>query len=85
MTIIEIMGWAGALMLGICALPQAISSYRNKDSSGISLSFLMLWLGGEVLTLLYIVSTSMQLPLVVNYLFNILCLSVILFYWRKEK
>lgn len=82
---IEMLGWIGALMLGICALPQAIFSYRNKDSSGISLSFLMLWLGGEVLTLVYILATTMQLPLVVNYLFNILCLSVILFYWRKGK
>ena len=81
----EMLGWIGALMLGICALPQAIYSYINKDSSGISLSFLLLWLGGEVFTLIYIVSTTMQLPLVANYLFNILCLSVILFYWRKDK
>jgi len=70
-------------MLGLCALPQAIASYRTKDSSGISFLFLLLWLGGEVLTLLYIVGTSMQLPLIANYLFNILCLIVILRYWRK--
>jgi len=80
----ELIGWLGALMLGICALPQAITSYRTKDSSGISLSFLLLWLGGEVLTLIYIVSTTMQLPLIFNYLFNILCLAVIIRQWRKK-
>jgi len=79
----EIMGWAGAFMLGICALPQAISSYRNKDSSGISFLFLLLWLGGEVFTLVYIVNTTGQLPLIANYLFNIICLIVILRYWRR--
>lgn len=77
---IEFIGWIGAVMLGLCALPQAIASWRNKDSSGISFLFLLLWLGGEVFTLVYIINTTQQLPLMANYLFNILCLIVILRY-----
>jgi uncharacterized protein with PQ loop repeat len=77
----ELVGWLGAIMLGICALPQAIQSYRTRSSKGVSLLFLLLWGGGEILTLIYIGGTTMQLPLILNYIFNLICLAVIIYFW----
>jgi uncharacterized protein with PQ loop repeat len=78
---IETIGWIGAICFSICALPQAIKSYRDKTSEGISHAFLLLWLIGEILTLAYVVLTTVQMPLIVNYVFNLICLFVILYYY----
>lgn len=82
---IEAIGWMGAICFAICALPQAIKSYKDKSSAGISFAFLFLWTVGEVLTLTYILLTTMQLPLIVNYVFNLACLAVILWYYFKPR
>lgn len=81
---IEAIGWVGAICFAICALPQAIKSYRDKSSAGISFAFLFLWTVGEVLTLSYILGTTRQLPLIVNYVFNLACLAVIIYYYFKR-
>ena len=81
---VEAIGWIGAVCFAICALPQAIKSYKEKTSAGISFLFLLLWTVGEVLTLLYIILTTMQLPLIVNYVFNLMCLAVIIYYYFKR-
>lgn len=80
---IEFLGWIGALCLGMCAIPQAIHSWRTKSSAGLSLVFLLLWIGGEVATLAYILLTTVQLPLIVNYVINLVCLLIILKYYKK--
>ena len=80
---IEVIGWIGGICLAVCALPQAIKSYRTKSSGDLSLSFVLLWLVGELLTVAYILTTTMQWPLLINYSINILCLLVIIRYWRK--
>lgn len=79
---LEILGWIGALCLGLCALPQAWQSFKTKSSQGISSSFLFLWIVGEIATLIYICLTTAQVPLIVNYIFNLLCLLIILRYKR---
>ena len=80
---IEAIGWVGAACFAVCALPQAIKSYKEKSSKGISLLFLFLWVVGEVLTLIYILKTSKQWPLIINYVFNLMCLVVIIYYYFK--
>jgi uncharacterized protein with PQ loop repeat len=82
--VVEVIGWIGALFLAVCAAPQAYKSYVEKKTEGVSITFLSLWYLGEVLTLIYICFTSVQIPLVINYVFNILCLTVIIYYWRKD-
>lgn len=83
---IDIIGWLGSIFFSICALPQAIKSYKEKSSKGISKSFMILWFLGEVLTLIYILLTTVQIPLIVNYVFNLICLSVVAYYiqWFKK-
>jgi uncharacterized protein with PQ loop repeat len=79
MTILEYIGWSGSICLALCALPQAIKSYKDKHATGISLGFLTLWSLGELLTLIY-VAPKMDLPLLTNYLLNIAFLSIIWYY-----
>lgn len=75
----EVIGWVGSIMLALCGLPQAIKSYRTKSSKDISIWFLVLWLLGEVLTLVY-VFPKLDWPLIMNYSFNIGLICVILKY-----
>lgn len=75
----EVIGWVGSIMLALCGLPQAIKSYRTKSSKDISIWFLILWLLGEVLTLVY-VFPKLDWPLIMNYSFNIGLICVILKY-----
>ena len=73
---LSIAGWIGSLLLAFCAVPQAIQSYRQKHSHGISKLFLMMWMVGEILTAAYILPKK-DYPLLVNYAINIACLVVI--------
>jgi len=75
----EIIGWIGSLLLAVCALPQAILSYRQKHSEGISHGMLFLWGLGELFVLAYVV-WKMDLPLIVNYGANLIMILIIGYY-----
>ena len=72
-----VLGWMGAVCLALCGLPQAIKTVRTRKADDISFLFLSLWLGGEVLTLAYVLP-SLDFPLMVNYLVNILIVGTIM-------
>lgn len=83
----DAIGWAGALLFAFCAVPQAVASYRQGHSAGMSWAFLQMWLWGEILTLIY-VWPKQDWPLITNYLLNLACLCVIVWfraYPRREK
>jgi len=61
------LGWIGSLLLAVCGLPQAVKSYREKNSDGISWGFITLWTLGEIFTLIYILNDAFAWPLVCNY------------------
>lgn len=75
---IALLGLIGSLCLGLCALPQVLHTWRTGDTQGLSWSFLLLWAGGEVALLGYVLLTTRDPVLLVNYVFNLLCLSSIL-------
>jgi len=78
---IETIGWLGSFFFAICGIPQAWESYKTKNSDGISQGFLWLWILGEVFTLFYISDQdNILLPLITNYLVNLLSLTVITYY-----
>lgn len=77
---IEAIGWIGSTLFALCGLPQAVSSWRHKNSDGLTWTFLLMWLGGEVLTIIYVSSTSGSLPLLVNYYLNAMFLAVIIWF-----
>jgi len=76
----ELIGWIGSICFSICALPQAYQSWSHKHSKGLSYATLLLWFIGEVCTLVYVASTAFNWPLVTNYIFNLACLCVIIYY-----
>jgi uncharacterized protein with PQ loop repeat len=78
--VIELIGWIGAIAFATCAIPQAWQSYKTKSSDGVSWLFLILWLLGEVLTIIYVCLTTMDLILLFNYLFNLTALLIIMYY-----
>lgn len=75
----EILGWIGSILLAFCALPQAIDSFKNKSSYGITWGLLLMWGFGEIFTLIY-VFPMMKWALIFNYLANLLFLAVIIYY-----
>ena len=84
MSIFEILGWLGSICLGICGIPQAWQSFKDKHSHGISWGFVLLWAFGEIFALAYVYD-KLDLPLLLNYSTNILILAVILYYKISPK
>jgi len=72
-------GYVGALMLALCAVPQAWLSISQGHSNGLSWAFLSLWGGGELLTLAY-VWPKKHWPLIINYVLNIGLIGVMIWY-----
>lgn len=81
---LEIFGWVGGFLLTTCAVPLAWQSYKNGHSTSLSHIFLWMWLGGEVLVLIYIFPQFLW-PLIINYGFNIILICIILWYKFKPR
>ena len=81
---LESIGWIGGVLLASCGLPQAVKSYRQRHSYGLSLWFLLMWLWGEILVLAYVLPKG-HWPLIFNYAANICLVLVILYFklWPK--
>ena len=80
----ETIGWIGSILLAFCGLPQAIESYKTKNSNGLTWSFLIMWGVGEIFTIIYIIP-KWHWPLIFNYISNIIFISVIVYYKIKPK
>lgn len=77
----EIVGWVGSISFSICGIPQAYRSIKEGNSSGVSWWFLILWLVGELCTIVYVLMLSeLLVPLIVNYILNLGSLLVIIYY-----
>ena len=77
----EFIGWIGSFLLTFCAVPLAWQSYKDGHSFGINMTYLHMWLWGEVFTLFYVLAQpDILVPLVANYAFNIVLIIVILYY-----
>ena len=80
----EIVGWFGSILFAICGLPQAIQSYRDGHSRGLTWLFLITWLFGEIFTIIYIFPKK-DYPLLSNYFLNLIFLVIILRYKIFER
>jgi len=75
---IEILGWVGNTLFAFCAAPQAYKSYKDGHSDGIASLLLFMWGTGEILTLAYVIlKHGLDLPLITNYLLNLLFIAII--------
>lgn len=82
---IDMLGIAGALLLGGCCLPQTIKTIRSNRTDDISWGFLLMWSVGEILTLSYVICQSVVDKIMVfNYLLNLCLLAPIIYIkWRN--
>lgn len=77
---IELIGWVGGVLFAFCGMPQAIHSWKMKNSDGMTYTFILMWGLGEVLTLIYVMQKSDVEPLLFNYIANLCFLAVILWF-----
>ena len=80
----EYIGWIGSILLAFCGLPQAIESYKTKNSDGLTWGFLGMWGMGEIFTIIYILP-KWHWPLIFNYTANIIFIGIILYYKIKPR
>ena len=82
MDITIIVGWISSIFLSLCAVPQAIQSFKNKNSDGINALFIVIWSFGEVLGLYYVIYLNNPI-LIFNYVINTICCICIAYYKFK--
>ena len=75
-TMFEAFGVLGSILLGASALPQAIESYRSKNSDGLALGFVAMWWFGMVFMTIYIVPKG-DMILIANYVANLILVTII--------
>jgi len=74
----ELIGWIGAGMLAMCALPQCIECIRTGSTKGLNPWFLFLWAGGELLLYIYSVQAGAPMVIRLNYVVNLMLLTPII-------
>lgn len=83
---VEFLGWFGAACFSLCALPQVTLVLQQGHAEGLSPWFILLWAGGEVCMIAYVILTvGWDGPLLTNYIFNFACVLVLAKYrfWPK--
>jgi len=80
----EIIGWMGSILFAVCALPQAIHTFKTRKVDDLNELFIWLWFLGEVFTFWYILVDDFNnkiyhVPLYFNYLFNLIMLFYLIF------
>jgi hypothetical protein len=68
----------GSILLALCALPEAIRSFKLKRCD-IGWGMLNMWLWGEICLVVFALQTK-QYVLLINYGANILFLAIMIFY-----
>lgn len=82
----EVIGWIGFVCFSLSPVPQAIKSFKEKHANGVASYTLIFWMTGETACLVYVWGDKgfwSHLPLVMNYIFNIVFIAVIVYYKIK--
>jgi uncharacterized protein with PQ loop repeat len=80
--LINFIGWTAGVLLAFCGLPEVISTVSAHHCS-LSMGFLLMWLFGEILALIYTAAKSVEVrlfPLIFNYGFNIIFIIILFMY-----
>jgi uncharacterized protein with PQ loop repeat len=78
----ETIGYLGGLLLAICSIPEVIRTLKDKRCH-LGWPFLSLWFFGEVFMIIYALNLW-DFPLIFNYAFNIVLVSIMLFFKIKN-
>lgn len=76
--LVEIIGWIGTLGFATCGIPLAWHCYKQGNGVGQNKPFLLMWLLGELGTIIYVLATLPTAVLLVNYGINLICLLTVL-------
>lgn len=72
---VELVGFIGGVFLAVCALPQVVHAAKGGSLEGMTWGFIVLWMVGELASLLYaVLALEANIWLVGNYAFNILAM-----------
>lgn len=74
----NIIGLIGSLFLTFCSVPELIRTFKTKKCH-LGWGFLLMWLFGEILCLIYGFQLG-ELPMIINYFFNMLLLFIMIYY-----
>lgn len=74
----NIIGLTGSLLLTFCGVPELFRTVKDKKCH-LGWGFLMMWFFGEVLCLFYGFDLN-EIPLLINYTFNLLIVSIMCYY-----
>ena len=78
---IKIIGLIGSALLCLCGLPEAWSSFKNKNSDGLTSAFVVLWGIGEIFMLTYVlIEHPNDIPLLINYIISAFTISIISYF-----
>ena len=75
----EEIGYISTVCLGLCAVPLLYKTIKDGHCKGVSGLFIFFWLIGEILGTVYVVPLA-KLPLIINYGFNVITVSIIFIY-----
>jgi uncharacterized protein with PQ loop repeat len=78
----ETIGYLGGLLLAICSIPEVIRTLKDSRCH-LGWPFLSLWFFGEVFMIIYALNLW-DFPLIFNYAFNIVLVSIMLFFKIKN-
>lgn len=74
-------GLVGSLLLTFCAIPELIRTLKDKRCH-IGWGFILMWFFGECFCFFYGFELG-EVPLIINYTFNLVVVSVMLYYKMK--
>jgi uncharacterized protein with PQ loop repeat len=78
----ETIGFIGSILLAVCGIPEVVRTIKDNKCH-LGWNFLLLWFGGELFMLTYIIPMK-DLPLLLNYVFNTALVAIMLFYKIKN-
>jgi len=81
-SMMEAIGFIGSILLAVCGIPEVVRTIKDNKCH-LGWNFLLLWFGGELFMLSYIIPMK-DLPLLVNYIFNTALVGIMLFYKIKN-
>jgi uncharacterized protein with PQ loop repeat len=81
-SMMETIGFIGSILLGVCGIPEVVRTIKDNKCH-LGWNFLLLWFGGELFMLMYVIPMK-DLPLLFNYVFNFALVGIMLYYKLKK-
>jgi uncharacterized protein with PQ loop repeat len=82
---IHLLGTLGSFLLIFSAVPQLYTTITTKTTKGLSLWMLISMNLGCIIMLIYILTQTIIIPILVNYVFNILFSTANIYYYYKYR